>query len=74
MDNEGANINEIIFIRKYITRHARGCSKIIIIIIILIASPRNSLMQEVTTGTRERGIGDLESVDIEGWRKKINLP
>ena len=23
---------------------------------------------------RERGIGDLEWVDREGWRKKINLP
>ena len=23
---------------------------------------------------REWGIGDLEWVDIEGWRKKINLP
>ena len=22
----------------------------------------------------ERGIGDLEWVDREGWRKKINLP
>ena len=30
-------------------------------------------MQEVTTGMRERGIGNLEWVDIEGWRKKINL-
>ena len=34
--------------------------------------PRNSWMQEVTTGTRERGISDLERVDREGWRKKIN--
>ena len=23
---------------------------------------------------REQGIGDLEWVDREGWRKKINLP
>ena len=23
---------------------------------------------------RERGIGDLEWVDREGWRKKFNLP
>ena len=36
--------------------------------------PRNSWMQEVTTGMRERGICDLEWVDREGWRKKINLP
>ena len=35
--------------------------------------PRNSCMQEVTTGLREWGIGDLEWVDREGWRKKINL-
>ena len=31
-------------------------------------------MQEVTTGMRLRGIGELEWVDREGWRKKINLP
>ena len=36
--------------------------------------PRNSWMQEVKTGMRERGIGDLEWVDREGWRKKINVP
>ena len=36
--------------------------------------PRNSWMQEVTTGMREAGIDDLEWVDREGWRKKINLP
>ena len=36
--------------------------------------PRNSWMQEGTTAMRERGIGDLEWVDREGWRKKINLP
>jgi hypothetical protein len=35
---------------------------------------RNAWMQEVTTGMKERGIGDLEWVDREGWRKKINLP
>jgi hypothetical protein len=35
--------------------------------------PRNSWMQEVTTGMRERKIGDLEWVDREGWRMKINL-
>ena len=32
---------------------------------------RNSWMQEVTTGMRERG--ELEWVDREGWRKKINF-
>jgi hypothetical protein len=31
-------------------------------------------MLEVTTGMRERGNSDLEWVDREGWRKKINLP
>ena len=36
--------------------------------------PRNSWMQEVTTGLRERGIGGLEWVDREEWRKKMNLP
>ena len=36
--------------------------------------PRNSWMREVKTGMRERGIGDLEWVDREGWRMKINLP
>ena len=34
---------------------------------------RNSWVQEDTTGMRERGIDDLEWVDKEGWRKKINL-
>ena len=34
---------------------------------------KNSWMQEVTTGMREREIGDLEWVDSKGWRKKINL-
>ena len=36
--------------------------------------PRNSWIQEISTGMIERGIGDLEWVDREGWRKKINLP
>ena len=35
--------------------------------------PRNLWMQEVTTGMREGGIGDLEWVDREEWRRKINL-
>ena len=35
--------------------------------------PRNSWMQEITTGMRERGIGDLEWLDREGGRRKINL-
>ena len=35
--------------------------------------PRNSWMHEVTARMRERGIGDLEWVDREGWRKEINL-
>ena len=36
-------------------------------------TPRNSWMQEVTTGMREWGISDLEWVDREGWKRKINL-
>ena len=36
--------------------------------------PRNSWMQEIKKGMRERGIGDLKWVHREGWRKKINLP
>ena len=32
---------------------------------------RNSWMQEAITGMRERGIGDLEWVDREGWRIKV---
>ena len=35
--------------------------------------PRKSWMQEVTTGMREQGIGDLEWIDRERWRKKINI-
>ena len=35
--------------------------------------PRNLWMQEVTAEMRERGIGNLEWVDREGCRKKINL-
>ena len=34
---------------------------------------RNSWTQEVTTGMRERGIGDLEWVDRKEWGRKINL-
>ena len=30
-------------------------------------------MQEVTTGMRERGIGDFEWVDRGVWRQKMNL-
>ena len=35
--------------------------------------PRNSWIQEVRTGMRKKRIGDLECVEREGWRKKINL-
>ena len=35
--------------------------------------PRNSWIQEVTEGMRVRGIGGLEWVDREGWKKKIHL-
>ena len=41
---------------------------------LIMGRPRNSWMQKVTTGMKERGIGDLEWVDREGWRNKINLP
>jgi hypothetical protein len=34
---------------------------------------RNSWMQEVTTGMREKGINNLESVNRERWRRKIKL-
>ena len=34
---------------------------------------RNSWMQEVTTGMRERGINNLEWVNREGWRRKIKF-
>ena len=33
--------------------------------------PRNSRMQEITTGMRERGIGDLEWVDKTGGERKL---
>ena len=33
----------------------------------------NLWTQEITTVMRERGIGDLDWVDRERWRKKINL-
>ena len=33
--------------------------------------PRNLWMQEVTTGMRERGNGDLEWVDREGWKRRF---
>ena len=35
--------------------------------------PRNSWMQEVTTGRREKGINNMEWVDREEWRIKIKL-
>jgi hypothetical protein len=35
--------------------------------------PRNSWMQEVTTGMREKGINNMEWVDREEWRIKIKL-
>ena len=34
----------------------------------------NPWMQEVITGIKGRGIGDLEWVDREVWRKKVNFP
>jgi hypothetical protein len=35
--------------------------------------PRNSWIQEVTTGMRERRIDDLGWIGREGWRMKINV-
>ena len=35
--------------------------------------PRNSWMQEVTTGIKEKGIINMEWVDREEWRRKIKL-
>ena len=34
---------------------------------------RNSWMQEVTTGMREKGTNNIEFVDREEWRRKIKL-
>ena len=35
--------------------------------------PRNSWMQEVTSGMREKGINSMEWIDREEWRRKIEL-
>jgi hypothetical protein len=35
--------------------------------------PRNSMLQEVTTGMREKGINKMEWIDREEWRKKLKL-
>ena len=35
--------------------------------------PRNSWMQEVTTGMRGKGILNMEWVNREEWRRKIKL-
>ena len=35
--------------------------------------PRNSWMQEVTTGMREKVINNMEWVDRVEWRRKIKL-
>ena len=34
---------------------------------------RNSWMQEITTGMREKGIDNMEWVDREKWRRKIKV-
>jgi hypothetical protein len=34
---------------------------------------RNSWIQEVTTGMREKGINNMEWIDREDWRRKIKL-
>ena len=33
--------------------------------------PRNSWMQEIKTGMREKGIDDMEWIDREEWGRKI---
>ena len=35
--------------------------------------PRNSWMQEVTTGMREKGVNSMEWINREGCRRKIKL-
>ena len=35
--------------------------------------PRNSWMQEVTNGMREKGIKNVEWIDREEWRREIKL-
>ena len=35
--------------------------------------PRNSWIQEVTTGMREKGINNMEWIGREEWRRKIKL-
>ena len=35
--------------------------------------PRNSWLQEVITGTREREIYNFEWIDREGWRRKVKF-
>ena len=34
---------------------------------------RNSWIQGVTTGMREKGINSMECIEKEGWRRKIKL-
>ena len=35
--------------------------------------PRNSWMQDLITGMREKGIDNMEWIDREEWRSKIKL-
>ena len=35
--------------------------------------PRNSWMQEVRTGIKDKGIDSMEWIDMEEWRRKIKL-
>ena len=35
--------------------------------------PRNSWIQEVRTGKREKGINNIEWIDRKEWKRKIKL-
>ena len=35
--------------------------------------PRNSWMQEITTGMREKGINNIKGIDREEWERKLKL-
>ena len=35
--------------------------------------PRNSWLQEVTTGMIEQGINNVEQIDKDEWNNKINI-
>ena len=57
-------MNEVRLLRKILERCPLGRRK---------GRPRNSWMQEVTTGIREKGINNMEWIDREEWRRKVKL-